>query len=69
MAIGEKSTTISGVRTFSDVVEKACEGLKNQQIKYSIQRIQEMEEYLSAMELELDAFIASAAYRTKRDFK
>jgi hypothetical protein len=42
---------------FSDVVDKACEELKDRQIKHSIQRIQKMEECLSILEHELDAFL------------
>jgi len=44
---------------FSDVVDKACEGLMNRQIKFSIRRIKEMEERLCIMEHELDAFLAA----------
>ncbi|MCL2809426.1 MAG: hypothetical protein FWD24_05095 [Treponema sp.] len=42
---------------FSDVVDKACEGLMERKIKYSIRRIQEMEDILSGLEQELDAFL------------
>jgi len=47
----------AGVFTFSDVVDKACEGLAYQHIKFSIRRIQEMEERLCVLEQELDAFL------------
>ena len=47
------------INSFSDVVEKACEGLMNRQIKFSIRRIKEMEERLCNMEHELDAFLAA----------
>jgi len=57
MTLGEKSAAVTDVYEFSEIVDKACEGLKDRQIKYSIRRIQEMEEKLCAMELELDAFI------------
>ena len=43
--------------TFSDIVDRACEGLMDRQIKYSIRRIQEMEDFLSCMEQELDEFL------------
>jgi len=43
--------------TFSDVVDKACEGLMDRKIRYSIRRIQEMEDVLSELEQELDAFL------------
>ena len=52
-------TAESGVCSFSDVVDKACEGLMNRQIKFSIRRIKEMEELLCDMERELDAFLAA----------
>jgi len=43
--------------TFSDVVNSACKKLMDRQIKFSIQRIIKMEEQLSCMEQELDAFL------------
>ncbi|MCL2721175.1 MAG: hypothetical protein FWD47_07535 [Treponema sp.] len=49
--------------TFSDVVEKACEGLMDRKIKYSIRRIQEMEDILSGLEQELDVFLELRAVR------
>jgi hypothetical protein len=54
-----KPAVVSGVYSFSDVVNQACEKLMDRQIKYSIRRIQEMDEYLSAMEKELDEFLAA----------
>ena len=45
--------------TFNEVVDKACEGLKNSQIKYTIRRIQEMDECLCNLEHELDVFLES----------
>jgi len=59
MTLDDKSTAVkdAGVYDFSDVVEKACEGLMDRQIKYSIRRIQEMEERLCTLEQELDAFL------------
>jgi len=42
---------------FSDVVDRACEGLKDRQIKNSIRRIQDMEVRLSGLERELDDFL------------
>jgi uncharacterized protein YqgV (UPF0045/DUF77 family) len=47
----------SGDFDFSDVVDKACEELKDRQIKHSIQRIKNMMETLSVLEGELDAFL------------
>ena len=43
--------------TFSDVLEKACEKLMDKQVKNSIRRIEEMEEFLCGMEKELDDFL------------
>jgi len=52
-----KTETESGIYTFSEVVDKACEELMDQQAKYTIRRIKEMEERLSGLEQELDAFL------------
>ncbi|MCL2180684.1 MAG: hypothetical protein FWB83_06105 [Treponema sp.] len=63
MALSEKSAAshpagaATGLFTFSDIVDRACEGLKERQIKFSIKRIQEMEEILSSLEEELTLFI------------
>jgi len=53
----EKSAANADSYTFSDVVDKACEGLMDRQIKYSIRRIQEMENFLYDLEHELDEFL------------
>jgi len=53
----EKTTLGDASYTFSDVVDKACEGLMDRQIKYSIRRIQEMEDFLLCLENELDEFL------------
>ena len=53
----KKPPTVDGLYTFDEVVEKACDGLLDCQIKYSIRRIQEMEESLSNLERELDDFL------------
>jgi hypothetical protein len=47
----------SGSYSFSDVVDEACEKLKDRQIKYSIRRIHEMRERLYNLEKELDFFL------------
>jgi hypothetical protein len=72
MTLGEKSATVGGEPlrinnaflgqtpascSFSDVVEQACEKLMDRQIKYSIQRIQEMDLLLCNLEKELDDFL------------
>jgi hypothetical protein len=73
MILGEKSAAVTGgeyspgqqkmpevgLYTFSDVVDKACEGLLDRQIKYSIRRIREMEELLCVLERELNDFLFS----------
>jgi hypothetical protein len=43
--------------SFNEVVDSACEKLMDQQIKYSIRRIQKMEEKLTDLEKELDIFL------------
>jgi len=67
MTLSEKPATISGSYTFSDVVEKACEGLMERKIKYSIRRIQEMEDILSGLERELDEFLGNADSFLQKD--
>ena len=62
MAISEKNTAISGVSLFGEVVDKTCERLMDRQIKYSIRRLQEMENRLSSLELELDAFLGKSNF-------
>ena len=52
-----KTIAVGGAYTFNEVVEKACEDLMDCQIKYSIRRIQEMENCLCDLEQELDAFL------------
>jgi hypothetical protein len=73
MILGEKSAAVtggepspnqqkmpkSGLYVFSDVVDKACEGLMDRYVKYSIRRIREMEERLCKLERELDDFLFS----------
>jgi len=43
--------------SFSDIVDKTCEGLMDCQIKYSIRRLGEMKECLNSLEQELDDFL------------
>ncbi|MCL2175332.1 MAG: hypothetical protein FWB73_04725 [Treponema sp.] len=65
MTYSEKSKKISnnkpaaadGDYTFSEVVDRACEELQECQMKYSIRRIQEMEDFLACLERELDDFL------------
>jgi len=58
MTFGKKSSSASEVYTFSEVVDKACEQLMDRQIKYSIRRIQIMDERLAVIEKELDDFLS-----------
>ncbi|MDR2730737.1 MAG: hypothetical protein LBB81_07565 [Treponema sp.] len=56
---GKQKMPEPGLYAFSDVVDKACEGLMDRHIKYSIRRIREMEERLCKLERELDDFLIS----------
>jgi len=58
MIFGEKPAVVSPIISFNDVVDEACEKLMERQIKYSIRRIQEMEERLFSIERELDDFLS-----------
>jgi len=58
MTYGKKPAAVSDVYTFSEVVDRACEQLMDRQIKYSIRRIQSMDERLAALEKELDEFLS-----------
>ena len=57
MTFGKNPVLTQGSYSFQEVVEEACEKLMDQQIKYSIRRIQRMEEQLSNLEKELDFFL------------
>lgn len=67
MAFGEKSTAVQGIYTFSDVVDEACEKLMDRQIRYSIRRIQEMEDLLADIGKELDTFLQKTPLIEKTD--
>jgi len=54
---GEKSARTYPDTFFSDVVDEACDRLKEKHVEYSINRIHEMEEVLTALEQELDHLI------------
>jgi len=58
MTYGKKPASVSDVYTFSEMVDRACEQLMDRQIKYSIRRIQAMDERLAAIEKELDEFLS-----------
>ena len=53
---GEKPLPASAF-TFSSILDETCERLLDQQVKYAIQRKNEMEKRLCAMERELDEFL------------
>jgi len=55
----DKPAVTAGIYSFSDIVDSACEGLRDRQVKYSIMRIAKMKECLGNLELELDAFLAT----------
>jgi hypothetical protein len=57
MTFGEKPAAVSPVISFNELVDEACEKLLDRQIKYSIQRIQKMEECLATLEQELNEFL------------
>jgi hypothetical protein len=57
MTINDKPAAVTGIYSFNDVVDKTCEKLMDRQVKYSIQRIQKMEECLTVLEKELDDFL------------
>jgi hypothetical protein len=58
MIYGKKPASVSDVYTFSEVVDRSCEQLMDRQIKYSIRRIQFMDERLAEIEKELDDFLS-----------
>ena len=59
MTSGKKSVTISGSgkTSFGTVVDEACKKLMDQQTRYSIRRIEEMDKCLAELERELDEFL------------
>jgi len=58
MTLNDKPAVMPGVYTFTDVLDETCEKLIAKQVKYSIRRIQEMEEHLFNLEKALDEFLA-----------
>jgi hypothetical protein len=52
-----KPAVASGIYSFNEVVNSACEKLLDRQIQYSIRRIHQMEERLAGLEKELDDFL------------
>jgi hypothetical protein len=57
MMSGEKPVIVSEKISFGAVLDETCERLMDRQIRYSIRRLQEMEDRLGGLEQELDAFL------------
>jgi len=53
----DKSTVEPTIYSFTDIVDNACEGLKERQTKYTIRRLVEMKDCLDILEQELDEFL------------
>jgi hypothetical protein len=53
---GEKASVVSDF-TFDSMLDEACERLMDRQLKYSIQRIHELEKRLCLLEQELEEFV------------
>ena len=47
--------------TFDTLLDETCERLLDRQVKYSIERIHELEKRLDALERELDEFLRMKA--------
>jgi hypothetical protein len=63
----EKTTPVSDF-TFDSLLDETCERLLDQQVKYAIQRIYDMEKRLSNLEHELDDFLSINKRRKKHRF-
>ena len=59
---GGKAASISDF-TFESMLDETCERLLDRQLRYSIQRIHEMEKRLASLERELDEFIKGTGNR------
>jgi hypothetical protein len=57
MTAGDQQAILSGEFTFAEILDSACDKLQERKIRFSIQRIHELEERLDVMERELDAFL------------
>jgi hypothetical protein len=62
---GEKAALSSDI-TFDALLDETCERLLHRQVKYAIQRIQEMEQRLGNLERELDDFLSANKKRKAR---
>ena len=59
MAFEHRTVIFSEAPTFDDLLDTACERLREKQIQYSIRRIGEMDEELNMLEKKLEEFIQS----------
>ena len=57
MTAGKKTIPVSAL-AFDTLLDETCERLMDRQVKYSIQRIHELEKRLGSIERELDEFIS-----------
>ena len=55
----EQKSVIFRDPTFDDVLDTACERLREKHIQYSIRRIDELDEELARLEKQLDDFMQS----------
>ena len=53
---GERPAPVTEL-TFESLLDETCERLLDRQVKYSIQRIYELEKRLASLERELDDFL------------
>ena len=58
---GGKAASVSDF-TFDSMLDETCERLLDRQLKYSIQRIHELEKRLGNLERELDEFLKIRTY-------
>ena len=56
---GQKTVPVSEM-TFDSLLDQTCERLMDRQVKYSIQRIHELEARLDNLERELNEFLQSS---------
>jgi hypothetical protein len=61
---GGKAASVSDF-TFDSMLDETCERLLDRQLRYSIQRIYEMEKRLTRLERELDDFLRDQGSGTR----
>jgi hypothetical protein len=54
MISGEKPLTLSGNPSFEEVLDQTFDRIWDKKVRYSMRRIQELEDYLNVLERELD---------------